>query len=290
MFPIYSSFDLRDSNFKVAPVDANLFPAGFNNICDTDKEWAEELFKKYLETYYPKFGSKILLLTEEHTKNAYYWDNVASLVDMMEGAGAKVAVAMPRSFDGPLKVPTASGREVLVHSSVRREGEVWIGGDFRADLIVSNNDFSREYPDFMQGLETPMNPPYELGWYRRKKHHFFSVYNEQALEFAKMIDLDPWLLQVRTQHFVDFDVSSEASRERLAKEVDDFLFLLRRDLKERSIDQPAFVFIKNNAGTYGLGVTRVGSGEEVLQWTYKARKKMKASKGGGGFNDVIIQE
>ena len=29
--PFYSSVDLRNSGFKLAPVDTNLFPGGFNN-------------------------------------------------------------------------------------------------------------------------------------------------------------------------------------------------------------------------------------------------------------------
>ena len=30
--PVYGSVDLRNSGFKLAPVDMNLFPAGFNNL------------------------------------------------------------------------------------------------------------------------------------------------------------------------------------------------------------------------------------------------------------------
>ena len=30
--PFYSSVDLRNSGFKVAPVDTNLYPGGFNNL------------------------------------------------------------------------------------------------------------------------------------------------------------------------------------------------------------------------------------------------------------------
>ena len=33
-FPIYTSVDIRDAGVKLASVDANIFPAGFNNICD----------------------------------------------------------------------------------------------------------------------------------------------------------------------------------------------------------------------------------------------------------------
>src|SRR5674476_513563 len=30
--PFYSSVDLRNSGFKLAPIDTNLFPGGFNNL------------------------------------------------------------------------------------------------------------------------------------------------------------------------------------------------------------------------------------------------------------------
>ena len=30
--PFYCSVDLRNSGFKLAPVDTNLFPGGFNNL------------------------------------------------------------------------------------------------------------------------------------------------------------------------------------------------------------------------------------------------------------------
>ena len=35
--PLYCSIDLRDSGTKIAPVDSNLYPAGFNNICPEDQ-------------------------------------------------------------------------------------------------------------------------------------------------------------------------------------------------------------------------------------------------------------
>jgi glutamate--cysteine ligase len=30
--PFYSSIDIRNSGFKISPIDTNLFPAGFNNL------------------------------------------------------------------------------------------------------------------------------------------------------------------------------------------------------------------------------------------------------------------
>ena len=48
-YPIYSSYDIRDAGYKISNVDANIYPAGFNNICPTDKETAAGLFRKYIE-------------------------------------------------------------------------------------------------------------------------------------------------------------------------------------------------------------------------------------------------
>ena len=74
-FPIYSSYDVRDAGYKVANVDANIYPAGFNNICPTDKESAIEIMTSYLNDNYGSKTQKIALITEEHTHNPYYWDN-----------------------------------------------------------------------------------------------------------------------------------------------------------------------------------------------------------------------
>ena len=43
--PVYSSYDIRDSGYKVTNVDANVFPAGFNNICPTDKELSVDIMQ-----------------------------------------------------------------------------------------------------------------------------------------------------------------------------------------------------------------------------------------------------
>ena len=103
-FPFYSSFDLRDAGFKLGPVDANIFPAGFNNICRVDRENSEDVAKQFLDDHYGAETKKILLLTEEHTGNPYYWDNVLSLKQILEGAGREVRLAVPRALEAPLKI------------------------------------------------------------------------------------------------------------------------------------------------------------------------------------------
>lgn len=287
--PFYSSFDIRDSGQKVATVDANIFPAGFNNICEADREHAEEVAKNYLDKLYGTNTKKILLLTEEHTNNPFYWENVSSLVKILEGAGRAVRVAIPKEFATPITVESAGGKKIQVYSAARQGAEVNADG-FIPQVIISNNDFSQAYDDWSAGLSTTINPPREMGWYRRRKSEFFKEYNFVADEFAKLIGIDPWLLQVETAVFKDFDLADESRTDELAKQVDMFIQRVAENYKQRGIKDSPFVFIKNNAGTYGLGIIKVGSGEEVRQLNYKSRKKMKAAKGGREVSEVIIQE
>jgi glutamate--cysteine ligase len=102
--------------------------------------------------------------------------------------------------------------------------------------------------------------------------------------------MDPFLLNVRTDYFQHFDIGDDSSRMELAERVDKMISALRADYSKRGIDQEPFVFVKNNSGTYGLAVIRVGSGAEIKDWNYKSRKKMKAAKGGRDVEEVIIQE
>ena len=51
-FPIYSSVDLRDAGFKMSAIDANVFPAGFNNLCDAFLNKGAELMREFLISVY----------------------------------------------------------------------------------------------------------------------------------------------------------------------------------------------------------------------------------------------
>jgi glutamate--cysteine ligase len=286
-YPIYSSYDIRDAGYKVSNVDANIYPAGFNNICPADKETSVDLMAAYINNHYGPSVKKILLVTEEHTSNPYYWDNVYTIKSLLEGAGRTLEIAIPRELAEPIKVVSASGRELTVGSALK-SGTLL--KEFAPDLVISNNDFSEAYEDWASTIDYPMNPPRELGWYQRKKSRYFKFYNQLVNEFAVVAQIDPFLLRVETEEYAHFDINSEESRNDLAKHVDQMLANLKVDYQKRGITQEPFVFVKNNAGTYGLAVVRVGSGDEVRQWSYKSRKKMKAAKGGRDVEEVIIQE
>lgn len=285
-FPIYSSYDIRDSGYKVTNVDANIYPAGFNNICPTDQEQLPGLFKKYLKKHYQEV-SRILLITEEHTQNPYYWDNVATLLRVIEEAGYSIKAAFPKEMDQSLILESARGHKVEVHGAFHT-GEIW--KTFDPQLLISNNDFSEAREGWAQNIMKPINPPRQLGWYQRKKSRYFKHYNSLVQEFSKLSGTDPFVMQVETELFENFDINSDGSRSALSDQVNEFLKRLGAIYQDRKIDQKPFVFVKNNAGTYGLAVMKVESATEIKEWTYKSRKKMKAAKGGREVEEVIIQE
>jgi len=275
--PFYSSFDIRDSGFKIACVDANLFPAGFNNICQEDQKLAEDSIKKYLQKHYPAIQT-ILLLAEEHTKNLHYWDNIFIIRSLIEASGYKVVVCVPgKTISSNMKIKTAVGREI----------EIQLLKETKGDLIISNNDFSVEYE---LPKEVPCTPPFKMGWLFRKKDHFFKEYNLLTKEFAKLLQIEPWPLQIETQLFSDFDVESPDSRRRLQKSSTEMIDFLNQQQKLFSIPEAPYLFLKNNAGTYGLGVIDVQDIKDLDHWTYKSREKMKASKGHVKKNEILIQE
>lgn len=286
--PFYASFDLRDAGFKIGNIDGNIFPAGFNNICQTDKDSAPELVESYMASKFPDV-KKILLLSEDHLKNLYYWDNVITLKELLIEAGHEVVVGMlSDQLDDKVDLTSASGKSITV-LKVKSEAGQLVTQEGAPDLVITNNDFSSAYEnlDFSNTLMTPLR---ELGWYQRKKHTYFDLYNQYAGEFAQMIDEDPWVFQVPTLRFEGFDVGDEDSRKQLGAQVDAMLAESQKKYDEHGVNEKPYVFIKNNSGTYGLGVVSAASGADVEAWNYKSKKKMKAAKGGGGIEEVIVQE
>ena len=51
--PFYSSVDIRESKSKFAPIDNNLYPAGFNNLCLLDLDKATREIERTIEHYSP---------------------------------------------------------------------------------------------------------------------------------------------------------------------------------------------------------------------------------------------
>ena len=69
--PFYASVDLRNAGYKIAPVDTNLFPAGFNNLNPAFEALCIHAVQMAVESLAEPID-KILIVPENHTRNLFY--------------------------------------------------------------------------------------------------------------------------------------------------------------------------------------------------------------------------
>ena len=268
--PFYASFDIRDAGFKIGNVDGNIFPAGFNNICQMDKDQAPEIASEFFNSRYPKV-KYMLILAEDHFRNVYYWDNVITIREILIEAGYKVDVGtISTAVNDFMTLKSFSGHETLVYKVWSKKGQLQTRKGV-PDLVITNNDFSKAYSE-IDFSGTEMNPLKELGWYQRKKHSYFNHYNRLICEFTQFIGEDPWLFEVPTERFSDFNIADKSNHEALSFKVDKMIKETKKKYREHNIDEKPYVFIKNNSGTYGLGVVEINSGENIRNLNYKLKR------------------
>ena len=76
----------------------------------------------------------------------------------------------------------------------------------------------------------------------------------------------------------------------LAAEVDEFLARITVRYEALGIEREPVAFIKNDRGTYGLGIMAVTSGEQLLNLSNRKFKRLMYSKGGVDVENFLIQE
>lgn len=282
--PIYGSVDIRDFGWKVGVVDANHFPAGFNNVSQEDRPKIAELLKNHLLKQHPNC-TWIHLYPESHTRNAAYVENVMTLKLLLEMSGFRCTVGSPtlngngflNGITGPLKIDQVDDSE----------DKLTVDGESPC-LILLNNDLTE---GIVPGLsEHDVTPAPSMGWHRRRKSEHYHNLKEYVDEIAEMLEIDPWHLM--PEYFVSEDkcLEKDACRIQLAAEVNDFLEKIRKKYADLGIDREPFAIVKNDAGTYGLGIMTVTNGEELLKLSNRKMKKLMYSKGGAGVENFIIQE
>jgi glutamate--cysteine ligase len=291
--PIYCSADVRDSGTKTACVDLNVFPAGFNNLCETYLEQAMASVTPLLEQRFRGWEYKrVLIIPEAHSRNKFYNAHLRSLRQLLERAGLDVTIAsMPVDGEEPAtELITFDGRHVPV-TPVTRQANTLVGSNGEQfDWVLLNNDLSDGTIDWLEDLEQLILPPPCFGWHARSKYRFFDCYRIVVEEIAREFKFDPWLLWPRTDIVRDVDFDSEAGRAEVAAAVARMLSAIKAKYREYGIDDEPKVFIKNDTGTYGIGIMVVSSPEEVMAMNRKARNKMAVGKGRVPITSVVVQE
>ncbi|CEG57391.1 glutamate--cysteine ligase [Legionella fallonii] len=287
--PLTSSVDLRHAGFKLAPVDTNLFPAGFNNLNPEFLPLCIQAAQTALVEYIPDC-TKILILPESHTRNKFYLQSLNVLRNILIKSGFVVRVgSLDPELKEPMEVELDHG-DTLLMEPLRREGNRVGLDNFNPCFLLLNNDLSSGVPDILQELQQRIRPTAKLGWATRLKSSHFQFFNEVACEFAELVGLDPWLIDPYFSSIDGVDFMAQEGVEQLAQEVDRILALVSDKYATYGITEKPFVVVKADNGTYGMGVMMVHHGEQLRQLNRKQRTKMSASKGSRKVDRVIIQE
>src|SRR5690606_11461204 len=101
---------------------------------------------------------------------------------------------------------------------------------------------------------------------------------------------DPWYFETTSSTLKGINVENEDDRKRLAAEAERLLELIAKQYAERGINEEPALFIKNDAGTYGMGVLQIRKAQEILDWDRSDKNKMRKGKESVPISDFIMQE
>jgi len=287
--PFYASVDLRNAGFKLAPVDTNLFPGGFNNLNPAFLPLCVQAAQAAVERVCPD-ARGVLLVPENHTRNTFYLSNVATLANVLRQAGMRVRVgSLLPEIREPTTIELPAGESLTLEPIVRRGNRLAVG-DFDPCMVLLNNDMSAGRPPLLDGLEQPVAPPLSAGWYNRRKSHHFEIYKGVAREFGELVGIDPWLVDPYFGVCGEINFQERTGEACLAANVDSLLRRIRAKYAEYGIDERPFVIVKADAGTYGMGIMTVHDAAEITGLNRKQRNKMAVVKEGLEVTAAIIQE
>lgn len=287
--PITSSVDLRISGTKIAPVDTNLFPAGFNNLNHDFLPLCIQAAQSVLAEYLPGC-TKILILPENHTRNKFYQESLFVLQDIFTKAGFVVRIG---SLDPNLKTPESysleSGNTIILEPTLRENNKISLK-NFNPCFLLLNNDLSTGIPEILKNLSQNIQPTTQIGWTSRLKSNHFHYYSLVADEFSSLIGIDPWLIKPYFTAVDDIDFMAKEGLDKLAPIIDELLQKVQEKYTKYNISERPFVAVKADNGTYGMSVMMVQSGEVLKNLNRKQRTRMAASKGSQKVSKVIVQE
>ena len=288
--PFYGSVDIRNAGYKMASIDMNLFPGGFNNLNPNFIQLASHAALDAVERACPQAKS-VLIVPENHTRNTFYLQNIYALSNILRNAGFEVRLgSINPEITEPVELETALGDTVTLEPLQRTRGRVHLADGFSPCLILLNNDLSAGVPDILKDINQTVLPPLHGGWTTRRKTAHFSAYNDVAAEFAALVGMDEWQINPYFEQISGLNFQEREGEDALADAVERMLAKIQAKYDEKGITDQPFVIVKADAGTYGMGVMSVKSADEVRGLNRKNRNKMAKIKEGLEVSEVIVQE
>ncbi|MEY3287733.1 MAG: glutamate--cysteine ligase [Pseudomonadota bacterium] len=288
--PFYTSVDVRNAGFKLAPVDTNLFPGGWNNLTEEMLPLAVQAAMAAIEKICPE-AKNLLLIPERHTRNTFYLTNVQRLIQIFTQAGLNVRLGtLDEAIKEPTRLELPDGSTLTLEPLIRTRHRLGLK-DFDPCTILLNNDLSGGIPAVLENLhEQYLLPPLHAGWAVRRKSKHFHSYEEVAKKFAKLMGMDPWLINPMYAQCGQVNFAEGTGIDCIQGQVDALITKVRRKYKEYGIQEKPFVVVKADAGTYGMGIMTVRDAAELNEIGRRTKNKMSVIKEGQPVSEVIIQE
>ncbi|RZL56623.1 MAG: glutamate--cysteine ligase [Variovorax sp.] len=289
--PLYSSVDIRNAGFKLAPVDTSLFPNGWNNLTQQMLPLAVQAAQAAIEKICPE-ARNLLVIPENHSSNTFYLANIAQLVRIFHMAGLNVRVgSIDPAIKSPQTIELPNGDTVTLEPVVRTKRRLGIK-NFDPCTILLNNDLSAGTPGILEDLhEQYLLPPVHAGWSVRRKSNHFRSYEEISKRFGKLLGIDPWLINPMSTRAEGIDFTEGAGMDVVASHVDAMLSKVRRKYKEYGINEKPFVIVKTDNGSHDLNAMTVRDAKEVEGLGRTARARLaEVGASAPATHEMIFQE
>jgi glutamate--cysteine ligase len=288
--PFYSSVDVRNAGFKLAPVDTNLFPGGWNNLTPEMLPLAVQAAMAAIEKICPE-ARNLLVIPENGHPSSFYLDNLAQLQRIFNMAGLNVRLG---SIDPALKkntsLPLQSGGSITLEPVIRGKRRLGLK-DFDPCTILLNNDLSAGVPGILEDIhEQYLLPPLHAGWPTRRKSTHFRCYEEVSKRLGKLLGVDPWLIHPLHDRCESVSLGEAAGFESLQTQVDVVLARVRRKYKEYGIKEKPFVVVKADHGTHELGFVTVRDAKDMQALQERVQTISKGRKAPIASHDFLVQE
>ena len=288
--PFYSSVDVRNAGFKLAPVATNLFPDGWQHLTQEMMPLAVQAAMAAIEKICPE-ARNLLLIPENRSTSTSYLSSLAQLRRIFYMAGLNVRMG---SIDPAIKKTTAfkleNGETVTLEPVLRGKRRLGVK-DFDPCTILLNTDLAAGVPGILEEIhEQYLLPPLHAGWSTRRKSKHFKCYEEVAKRMGKLLGVDPWLINPMFDKCVGVDLLQDPGLESLASQADALLAKIRRKYKEYGIKDKPFVVLKADMAGQGAGVVMLRDAKDLDALQQKVRDLSGGAAVAQSIPDILIQE
>ncbi|WP_395668028.1 glutamate--cysteine ligase [Rhodoferax sp.] len=284
----YSSVDVRNAGFKLAPVDTDLYPTGWNNLTAPMLPLAVQAAMAAIEKICPE-ARNLLIIPDNHTRNTFYLSNLAQLRTVFHMAGLNVRLgSISPDVKKPATIELPGGTSITLEPVVRAKGRLVVK-DFDPCTILLNNDLSTGVPGILEDLhEQFLLPPLHASWATRRKSTHFRIYEEVAKRFGKLIGVDPWLINPMFDRCGNVNLATAEGVQALTAQVDALLARVRKKYKEYGIKEKPFAVVKADNRGSSAGLMTVRDTKDMAGMIQKARAAN--TQLASGEQELIIQE